>query len=58
MKNAEKEKLGGLVIVKPVVFQTDLLDFAAIPMVLENVQGIFLKIVKFSSSLLKFLVRW
>ena len=33
MKNAEKEKLGGLVIVKPVVFQTDLLDFAATPMV-------------------------
>ena len=33
MKNAEKKKLGGLVIVKRVVFQTDLLDFAAIQMV-------------------------
>ena len=46
MKNAEKEKLGGQVIVKPVVYQTDLQDFAAIQMVLENAQGINLKITK------------
>lgn len=41
MKNAEKEKLAGQVIVKPVVYQTDLQDFAAIQMVLENAQGIY-----------------
>ena len=47
MKNAEKEKLGGRVIVKLVVYQTDLQDFAAIQMVLENAQGIYLKMRKF-----------